>query len=251
MEPLGTIAARIASDAADVLRNESEGFVKAALREPANSVGSLLALALNERLRRNLIQATVRANRQLAEAGLMPQPVPLTIIHPALQAASYEEDSDLQTVWASLLANAADPRQHNPVLPSFPTILKELTSREVKFLNALRMRSSAKGGRQEPHAYSRDMLQTLYVEAGLARCSFLGRLEHKVYSEQEWHDFLRDESEFSITFDVLKRHGIVYEVAYVSDGYGVGARVAYKYAISELGVAFVDACQPPTCSVVK
>jgi hypothetical protein len=63
--------------------------------------------------------------------------VPLSIIHPALEAASLEEDDDLQDTWANLLANAADVRQPDVMSPSFPLILKELGAREVKFLDVL------------------------------------------------------------------------------------------------------------------
>lgn len=60
----------------------------------------------------------------------------MSIIHPALEAASLEEDFDLQEVWAHLLANAADPRAAAPrVIPAYAAILGELTSPDFKFLN--------------------------------------------------------------------------------------------------------------------
>jgi hypothetical protein len=69
---------------------------------------------------------------------------------------------------------------------------------------------------------------------------------HKAYSAQELNDIEKDESEFSLSFDLLKRHGIVAEFPHVIDGYGVSARLENKYAMSELGITFVDACQPPS-----
>jgi hypothetical protein len=100
-------------------KKEAERFLATVLGEPAKSLGSLVALPLKKRLHRNLIKAAVEAKQLLANAGLSPQEVPLNIIHPAIQA------------------NAADPRQLNPVHLSFPVILKELTGSEVRFLDAV------------------------------------------------------------------------------------------------------------------
>jgi hypothetical protein len=63
--------------------------------------------------------------------------VPLKIVHPLLEAASLEDTPDLQDIWASMMVNAADPSDSSPVNASFPLILKELSSRHVKFLAAL------------------------------------------------------------------------------------------------------------------
>jgi hypothetical protein len=47
---------------------------------------------------------------------------PLKIIQPILDAASLEADSDLQDIWANILANATDARNITPVGPMFASI---------------------------------------------------------------------------------------------------------------------------------
>ena len=138
MDPITTSVIKAATGAAAAeLKKESDGFLKAVFGQPARALGGLLTDRINKRRHGNLIGITVEAKRRLAEAGVSPREVPLSIIHPALETASLEEEAGLQTVWANLLANAADPRQEGKVLPSFPAILKELTSRDVKFLDML------------------------------------------------------------------------------------------------------------------
>ena len=133
-------------------------------------------------------------------------------------------------------------------------MLKELTSRDVKFLNAFRALGdgpdrrgqNGKAGLQDREIYDRSALQTIYAQADLARCSRLGRLTHGNTSEQNQDDIDLDEHDFSIVLDSLMRHKLVEEFIYVTDGFGTSARLLYKYSLSELGVAFVDACQPPS-----
>ena len=53
------------------------------------------------------------AYRLFAELGVPPRAVPLKIIHPLLEACSLEEDEDLQSILANLLAGAANPNDEN------------------------------------------------------------------------------------------------------------------------------------------
>ena len=218
---------------------------------PVDQVGGIWEDRLKVRRQIRQVKLMQKLSAALKEAKIDAQPIPDSIWIPVLQEASLQDDETLQSQWANLLANAADPRQLNPVLPSFPAILKELTPREVKFLCALRARGDGparwgpdgKAGPQDSQIYDRGRLQEIYARAGLARCSRLGRVTHGVHSDQENEDIMLDEREFSIVLDVLKRHGIVEELTYPASGYGMDTRLLHKYALSELGVAFVDACQ--------
>jgi hypothetical protein len=152
MDPVtNAVAQSVAAESARALKKESEGFLRAVCGEPAKALGGLIADKINKRRHANLIKICVEAKRALADAGVSPKEVPLNVIHPALEAASLEEEPDLQGLWANLLANAADPRQANPVAPSFPHLLKELGVREVKFLDELyRISAEAVRLRQVP-----------------------------------------------------------------------------------------------------
>jgi hypothetical protein len=53
--------------------------------------------------------------------------LPLKVIQPLIESASLEDDQELRTCWANVLANAVDPRRLKESSPRFSTILKELT----------------------------------------------------------------------------------------------------------------------------
>src|ERR1039457_4378878 len=137
MEPVTTGLIKTATkETAEALKKESESFLNCVYGEPAKALGGLFADKINRRRHANLIKITVEAKRKLAEAGVSPNEVPLSIIHPALEAASLEDNPDLQAMWASLIANAADPRFDNAVEPSFVSILRELIPRQAIFLDS-------------------------------------------------------------------------------------------------------------------
>jgi abortive infection alpha-like protein len=72
-----------------------------------------------------------------SSANLKLNPVAPRLLFPILEAASLEDSDDLHTRWVALLTNAARIDFEGDMLPSFPSILKELTSEEAKFIDAL------------------------------------------------------------------------------------------------------------------
>lgn len=80
-----------------------------------------------------------RADELLAELGL-PAPtraVPLKIAIPLLQAASIEEDDELQDRWATLLVNAANAQSKVDIKRSYVAILEQLTPLETQILDVV------------------------------------------------------------------------------------------------------------------
>ncbi|MCP3682648.1 MAG: DUF4393 domain-containing protein [bacterium] len=77
-----------------------------------------------------------KVNDKMTERGLEgpTQPVPIKITIPLLQAASVEDDDNLQELWANLLVNAADKDTGVEVVRSFITILKDLTWFDAQIL---------------------------------------------------------------------------------------------------------------------
>jgi Abortive infection alpha len=203
--------------------------------------------------------------------------VPLKIIHPLLEAASLEDTPDLQDIWASMMANAADPRDSSPVTASFPVILKELSSRHVKFLAALFADIGIKAAKHDktPHDFRADYklseLQDVYCRAGLSRVDCL----HTVSLERppsgrapQWEWRLTDDAKskpdelatdlrnFDYMMAVLRRHNVIGETAWprVVDRYDaiknpepklVEIEMETEYFLTEIGVCFVAACETP------
>jgi hypothetical protein len=52
----------------------------------------------------NLAAIVARAQERAADEGFDPSKIPLKVIHPMLEAASLEEDPDLQKLWSNLFA---------------------------------------------------------------------------------------------------------------------------------------------------
>lgn len=257
----------VPKEATEVIKKESERFLAAVLGEPAKALGGLALDKINVRRHRNLVAITAEANRYLRDAGITAKQVPLNIIHPALEAASLEEDDDLQTIWAKLIANAADPRNISPVLPCFPTTLKDLTSRDVKFLDALYRNASRlmrRGG--YPHVrdiqYTEDNLLKIYAEARLSRRPCLASISVEDYRNYR-EEIDADMNDFNLTLATAMRHQLLKEShtpapLKLSEYLNKLRRNDYNRApddpqvkmiqtvsFTDLGSSFLTACQSP------
>lgn len=80
-----------------------------------------------------------RAEEFLGQQGLQAptRSVPMKIAIPILEAASMEEDDDLQDIWARLLVNAADADSGSNVTRSLVTVLQDFGPLEVQLLQAI------------------------------------------------------------------------------------------------------------------
>ena len=74
------------------------------------------------------------AQRMLKEAGIEPSSVPWKTLVPLLEGAALEQDDDLSTKWAALLANAANPDCSVAVHPGFGNVLSQLSPIGARFL---------------------------------------------------------------------------------------------------------------------
>lgn len=76
-----------------------------------------------------------KAEKMAKDAGFTPKAVPIKLLFPLLEGASFEENEDLHTMWAALLANAASPENAGKVEASFIAILKQISPEEARLLN--------------------------------------------------------------------------------------------------------------------
>src|SRR5258708_9454165 len=100
MEPatslVTALAAKSGEAAVEVAKEEAKGFLQKLFGPSAEAIGEDFALRHRERLFNNTVEVLSRAKRRLKAKGITPQEVPLKIIHPLLEAASLEEEPDLQ-----------------------------------------------------------------------------------------------------------------------------------------------------------
>jgi hypothetical protein len=115
---------------------QARDFIAAVSGHPGETIGTMLGNVANRRLK-NVEAVSGKSHLILLDIGVEPSEVPLNILQPILEGASLQDDPNLQSAWANLLANAADGRQKNRVEPSFVAMLRNLSSREVRFLESL------------------------------------------------------------------------------------------------------------------
>jgi len=201
-----------------------QDFVVSFLGQPNKTIGTILGEWASEQWK-NLKKITDEADLILLKLGGTPEPIPLNIVRPALEAASLQDDEDIQHTWANLLANAADPRQRHRVEPSFVQILRELSPREVKFLDSLYKQGAGVNIRMELKG-----LENIYVSSSLRKNHQPKTAPHiqipEPFDEQ-------DRNEFSIMMVVLEKTRILKEEKFDA------------YLISPYGAAFMSACQTP------
>lgn len=83
----------------------------------------------------NIIALVNKTEERLAEKGVTStRPILLKHLHPILEEASLEEDGDIRSLWARLLAEALDP-QGVEVDKVYIGVLKELRPRDAALLD--------------------------------------------------------------------------------------------------------------------
>jgi len=84
---------------------------------------------------KNATSMLAKSQRMLKEAGIEPSSVPLKTLVPLFEGASLEEDDELATKWAALLANAASPDCSLRIHPGFAQVLSQLSPTGARFLD--------------------------------------------------------------------------------------------------------------------
>lgn len=101
----------------------------------ATEVGGGLADSVKVwRLKRQL-RLLQEVQRMLDHSGSDIKPVATRLFFPALEAASIEDDDEMQTRWAALLANESS--EPGSVHPSFIEILKQLSPEDARLLDKI------------------------------------------------------------------------------------------------------------------
>lgn len=125
------------------------------------------------------VKVMTRAEKMLAQIGVDARPMARKLFFPMLENASLEDDADLQSRWAALIANGADQRGENVVLPAFSHILKQLSRDDILFLETLfdirterilqRVLRSGRSGLRPPSEFTHEELLNALNQAGLTQ----------------------------------------------------------------------------------
>lgn len=183
--------------------------------------------ALARRIKRR-IRLLEELKADIDRAQFEPRVIPDAIWMPIVEEASRQDDESIQDKWAAMLANAADPRRENPISPVYPSMLRDLTAREVRFLDDL----------------YRDLkgVQTLKLRYGALEgiyARFAPVVPHPMDTTG-----LPDFSDFKITLDVLERNRILAQ-HYIDPTFIQTENQETFWTFTRLGYLFVESCQKP------
>jgi len=190
-----------------------------------------------------------RTAEKLREMGVTPQQVPLKLLFPIVDNASIEESDELQDRWANLLARAANPKEASKISIAFPGMLRELSPRHVKFLDALYddAQGTIKRSLPEEVGFGYIALLSAFSDAGLARHPVA---PHTSITMAQWElgDVKADYEEIALAMDMFSRHRI-FELAYelprkqwdsIND-----PELDSRFQFTRIGILFVEACREP------
>ncbi len=102
------------------------GIVKRMLGPAADELAEMWKDQVRLYRFKNQVRGVEKAEKMLKDAGIKPQAVPPKILFPLLEGVSLEDNEDLHTMWAAMLANAASPDKAESIRPGFIAILKEM-----------------------------------------------------------------------------------------------------------------------------
>jgi Abortive infection alpha len=252
----------MAADDLELVKTGIEAITSEAIKPVSDLIRSLFGPAAEEAglMLKDHVRV-FRAKRQLRlylrtaeifeKTGLRPQHVPLKLLFPIVENASVEESDDLQDRWANLLAHAADPAEGHTVSISFPTILRELTPRQAKFLDAIYHEAVKRSDRWRKHgaenvSFSYVDFISLFTDAGLARYP-----SHQRYTmaESDRQDVKDDEHERQVAVDMFKRHGVIEDAYEIPRNQRSSPHwepeIDSTIQFTLLGAQFVAACLEP------
>lgn len=113
-----------------------------ALAKPSlNQVGEILGDQLRYLRLKRALTILKNAQSKLADSGLEGVGINLKLLVPMLEAASLEDDEDIQEMWTNLLANAASEDSDLQVEPAYVDILRQLSDIDVWMMAFLHHRT--------------------------------------------------------------------------------------------------------------
>lgn len=127
----------IAREGINQLADKAFAFLEKVVNPPLEELGGLLADKIKLWRWKNQVNIIPQAKRFCEQKEIQLGKIPLKTLAPLLEHSSWEENPDMQTKWASLLANAANPNYSYDIHPTYVEILNQLSSLETKLLDSL------------------------------------------------------------------------------------------------------------------
>ena len=234
-DPIGIALAKTGIPAAI---EAAKDFVEKLLGPAAEEAGLVLQDQVRAFRLHNQLRILAKAQGYLATAGIEPNAVPLRTLVPLLDGASLEDDDDMQSLWAGLLANAAGGGQAS-MAPSFIAMLQQLTPLDAQVLRdlftAYSISAPDRTSRQHPSWGAHFDAGRAELDLSVNNGERIGiiRLEMPRQDRLRKDDRVRDSGGFPSSFDDFdeqREHTII---------------------LTPLGAKFLEACLPPIVFPLK
>jgi len=174
------------------------------------------------------LECLKKAEMMAKDAGFTPKAVPIKLLFPLLEGASLEENEDLHTMWAALLANAASPTKAEQVRPGFVAILKQMAPDEAVLLKLIAgFTAEFNSFLKNTHASSKENLDRMIRAYNEEQMTGL-RASFKRQNEQAAEAELRLET----CTQLLSNVGMIRFTDEIT-------------LLSALGETFLEVCEPP------
>lgn len=110
-------------------------FLSKVFKEPIEQTSGIIGDKLKFIRWKRQVRIVDEVNKILSKRGIQEtKPIPLKLAIPMIEAASIEENDELQDLWNKLIANSMDPNFRNEIRYSYIEIIKSLTPLDVKIL---------------------------------------------------------------------------------------------------------------------
>ena len=159
-------------------------FLDAVLTSPVKEFTGILTDKVKFWRFKNQVDVILKAQEFLKSKGIKPRKIPVKDLSNLLEFASFEEDEKMQSRWASLLANAANPNNRYDICSIFSQILNQLSSQEVAILDYVFSKCFWKTDRDRPFLERADIIRLKFTEYQVTLLIFDNLLRLRLIEEE-------------------------------------------------------------------
>jgi hypothetical protein len=193
----------------------------------AEEYGLMWSDSVKMRRTKRIVKGLAKTKRMLQDAGFEPNAVPDRLLLPIFEGMSVEDDEDLHTMWATLLANAAVPENSGKVRAHFIAILRQLAPDDAIVLMRIAEVTLEIFARPVT-AGSKDALDRKLA----ARNSLMMAEIREKFPKPDGEGESATEERLQTSVHVLQALGLI----------ELGGNIV---TLSSLGRTFIEACRPP------
>lgn len=124
--------------------DKAEGLIKKLFGKAFEETGEMIADQVRLRRFKAQIKIFEKAEQYLKDKSIDPKKISLKVLAPLVEYCSYEEDEDLQELWAKLIKNVLSRPTPLILQQNAMEVLNKVSNEEVKILNNIYTKLNAK-----------------------------------------------------------------------------------------------------------